>query len=68
MLVSSQPATEEIGAMGRDIEPRQGIGWNENYTKEKGTVVCGIDCYRKVHAFIVKQIARVSVFSANDVC
>jgi hypothetical protein len=30
MVVSSQPATEEIGAMGRDIEPRQGIGWNEN--------------------------------------
>jgi hypothetical protein len=23
----SPPATEEIGAMGREIESRQGIGW-----------------------------------------
>jgi hypothetical protein len=25
--VSSPPATEENGAMGREIESRQGIGW-----------------------------------------
>jgi hypothetical protein len=25
--VSSQPATEGTGAMGREIESRQGIGW-----------------------------------------
>jgi hypothetical protein len=26
-VVSSPPATEETGATGRDIESRQGIGW-----------------------------------------
>jgi hypothetical protein len=27
LVVTSPPATEEIGAMGREIESRQGIGW-----------------------------------------
>jgi hypothetical protein len=27
LVVSSPPATEETGAMGREIESRQGIGW-----------------------------------------
>jgi hypothetical protein len=26
-VVSSPPATEETGAMGREIESRQGAGW-----------------------------------------
>jgi hypothetical protein len=27
VVVSSLPATEETGAMGREIKSRQGIGW-----------------------------------------
>jgi hypothetical protein len=27
LVVSSPPATEETGAMGREIEPCLGIGW-----------------------------------------
>jgi hypothetical protein len=27
LVVSSPPATEESGAMGLEIESRQGIGW-----------------------------------------
>jgi hypothetical protein len=27
LVVSSPPTTEETGAMGRDIESRQGVGW-----------------------------------------
>jgi hypothetical protein len=27
LVVSSRPATEQIGAMGREIESRQGKGW-----------------------------------------
>jgi hypothetical protein len=27
LVVSSPHASEEIGAMGREIESRQGIGW-----------------------------------------
>jgi hypothetical protein len=28
LVVSSPPAAEETGAMGREIESRQGIGWS----------------------------------------
>jgi hypothetical protein len=27
LVVSSPPTTEETGAMGREIESRQGMGW-----------------------------------------
>jgi hypothetical protein len=27
LVTSTPPATEETGAMGREIESRQGIGW-----------------------------------------
>jgi hypothetical protein len=27
LVVSSPPAIEEIGAMGREFESRQGMGW-----------------------------------------
>jgi hypothetical protein len=27
LVVSTPPATEETGTMGREIESRQGIGW-----------------------------------------
>jgi hypothetical protein len=35
LVVLSPPATEETGAMGREIESRQGIGWKFLEKKNK---------------------------------
>jgi hypothetical protein len=43
IVVSYPPATEEIGAMGREIESRQGIGYLGSSYKIRGYDRCGID-------------------------
>jgi hypothetical protein len=42
IVVSSPPATEETGAMGRDIESRLGIGW---YLLKNKRIITNLWCH-----------------------